>query len=473
MNKVTILGNIRLSWIDYKMDINNPDYFRRVIKKSTIYFLDGEIILRKKELPSKPFKKLHKESKINNNFITLDIETITVDRIIIPYLINAFDGTEHINSYNNNEDELFKEFIEKLLSKIEFGSKTIIYAHNLSTFDGVFLLKHLFTFGEVKPLVHQGRIISITFKVKDGKKVKTIVFKDSYLTLNTSLRKLGVAFDVNTHKGYFPYNLIDISYSGVFPRFECWTDISKNKWLELKNEHGKTMWNFELESKKYCKLDCESLHQVIIKFNELFFDKFEINIHSSLTGPSLAMKVYKTHFMPENTIYQMLGKVEFDIRKSYTGGAVDVYIPHNKKYIGYPNVQQVLTKNTKGKYIVLYYYDVNSLYPYVMNKYDMPIGKATAFLGNILKVDPEAFGYFYCEMTSPENIDHPIIQRRIKTKNGKRTVAGCAAHIGTWKGMIFSDEMDNAIKFGCAAHIILKSLKDISSKKEIYSKNLY
>ena len=41
------------------------------------------------------------------------------------------------------------------------------------------------------------------------------------------------------------------------------------------------------------------------------------------------MKVYKTNFTPKNSLYQMLGKVERDIRESYTGGAVDVYLTNN------------------------------------------------------------------------------------------------------------------------------------------------
>ena len=34
--------------------------------------------------------------------------------------------------------------------------------------------------------------------------------------------------------------------------------------------------------------------------------------------------------MPKETIYQLTSNVESDIRQSYTGGAVDVYIPHNR-----------------------------------------------------------------------------------------------------------------------------------------------
>lgn len=189
VNKVTILGNIHLSWIDSKID---TDLFKREIKKSTIYFFDGEVILRKKELPAKPFKKLSKNVNLTNEFYTMDIETITVNNKVIPYLINAYNGRHHLNSFNSNETELFKGFFDKLISNLEKGSQTIIYAHNLSTFDGVLILKHLFQYGKVTPILFNGKLITIKFKDINVKGLelegKTIIFKDSMLLLPQSIR---------------------------------------------------------------------------------------------------------------------------------------------------------------------------------------------------------------------------------------------------------------------------------------------
>ena len=136
----------------------------------------------------------------------------------------------------------------------------------------------------------------------------------------------------------------------------------------------------------------------------------------------------------KDTLYQMLGKVEEDIRQSYTGGAVDVYITNNFK-------DHVFKKTERDK---LYYYDVNSLYPYVMSTMEMPIGKPIAFDGDIRSVISYAFGFFYCTITTPEYLRHPILKRRIRTSDGIRTIAG----LGTWEGWINSMEMDNAIKYG-------------------------
>lgn len=103
-----------------------------------------------------------------------------------------------------------------------------------------------------------------------------------------------------------------------------------------------------------------SLHQILSIFNTEFYNKFNINAHSALTAPALSMKLFKTHFMPDNSIYQINGIIERNIRESYTGGAVDVYIPHNKNING-----PMLVKDNKGKYKVLYYYDMNSSKGYI------------------------------------------------------------------------------------------------------------
>jgi hypothetical protein len=271
---------------------------------------------------------------------------------------------------------------------------------------------------------------------------KTIIFKDSMLLLPLSLRKLCVAFNILVGKGYFPFNLTNIFYKGLLPQIELWKSIPNNEYTSLIAEFTGKVWDFKVEAIKYCYLDCVSLHELLTKFNELIFSHFKVNIINSLTLPSLAMKIYRSQFMPKDTIYQLLGNVEKDIRLSYTGGAVDVYIPHNRKNNIWDITRAVFTK--------LFVYDANSLYPFVMAKTKMPIGKPIAFSGDIRKVDPDAYGFFFCKITSPAYLEHPILQRKILTKDGERTIAG----LGSWTGWIFSKEMDNAFKYGYEFEII-------------------
>ena len=450
INHVTIEGAIALSWIDTKI---SDDLIKREIGKSIIYFLNGERILTKKQLNAHPFKKVSVDTELDSKFVTMDIETINLQGEITPYLICAHNGMESITSYGKTVDQiidqkaLFSSFINQLLTFFSnecFSSKQmVVYAHNFSKFDGVFLLKHLLSYGKVEPIIFNGKLMSVKLKLNvEGYRDKTIIFKDSLLLLPLSLRKLCTAFSVESPKGYFPFLLTNIFYTGVIPKFEYWTGITLNEYNLFKNTHGKRMWNFRDEAIKYCILDCKCLHQILVKFNELIFNNIKVNINKSITLPALAMRIYKSQFMPANTIYQLLGRVEQDIRNSYTGGAVDVYIPHNRI--------TAFGKSIKAFFTKLFIYDVNSLYPFVMSTFDMPIGKPTAFKGDITKIEHNAFGYFFCKITSPDYLEHPILQRRIKTSEGLRTIAG----LGSWTGWIFSTEMFNAMKYGYQFEIL-------------------
>jgi hypothetical protein len=152
-------------------------------------------------------------------------------------------------------------------------------------------------------------------------------------------------------------------------------------------------------------MDCISLYEVLIKFNTLIFEQFSRNIHLYPTLPSLAFSIFRANFMEEENIPQLSGKIASDIRTGYTGGATDMYIPKSK-----PGVP-------------IYCYDVNSLYPAQMFNQLIPIGTPNYFEGDIRKIDPNAFGFFYCKITAPEDIAHPILQTHVKINNETTTMS--------------------------------------------------
>lgn len=79
-----------------------------------------------------------------------------------------------------------------------------------------------------------------------------------------------------------------------------------------------------------------------------------------------------------------------------------------------------------------------------MLNFPIPVGKVTYFKGDITKINPEAYGFFKVEVTAPANLNIPILQTKVLTPNGHRTVAP----LGTWTDYIYSPEMENAITFG-------------------------
>jgi hypothetical protein len=106
--------------------------------------------------------------------------------------------------------------------------------------------------------------------------------------------------------------------------------------------------------------------------------------------------------MGEENIPKLTGNIDKNIRKGYTGGSTDMFIPYGQN---------------------IYCYDVNALYPSVMINKDMPIGKAEKIIGDFNKIDEKLFGFFYVKVNCPEDIMHPIIQIKHKTKSGIKTIS--------------------------------------------------
>ena len=280
----------------------NDNLFRRVINKDTLYIQNGEIILKEKQLPAKAFKVGKVENKISelNSFCTFDIETVSINNVQSPYLICAyygdFMGGNYIHSFASDlsevsQEAMFNSFIKQL---VDLKNIKYAYAHNLSGFDGILLLKYLIAYegANVKPLIFNGKLMAIRFKLND----RIIIFKDSFLLLPQSLRKLCASFNVPTIKTHFPFLLTDINYNGHFPDYNLFNDLSRAEYDQLEDNfyaNSKT-WNFKEEALAYCKIDCKSLFQVLCRFNELVYSEFKVNINASYTLPSLAMRIYKT-----------------------------------------------------------------------------------------------------------------------------------------------------------------------------------
>ena len=300
----------------------------------------------------------------------------------------------------------------------------------MAKFDIIFLMKYLIKYVEVVPLIHRGRIIQVNINYGPDNQY-SIALKDSYLILLGSLDKLSKAFNVDSPKGIFPHlfvNKDNLNYIGEVPAIENFFKITVNEYNNYKNLM-KNIWNLKDEAIKYCEIDCIALYQIILKFNSLVFGMFNKNIHNYPTLPSLAFAIFRSNFMSEENIPKLTGNIENDIRQGYTGGSTDMFIPYGK--------------NIKC-------YDVNSLYPSVMINKDMPIGKPIKFIGDISKIENNPFGFFKVRVNCPDNILHPIIQIKHKTKNGIKTISP----IGSWLMWIFSEEMYNAQNFGYTFEIL-------------------
>jgi hypothetical protein len=466
INKVKIFknGKIALEFIDTKIDEKT---FIRDIGERKYHFVDEKLTLLTVKKSGKFIsaidnkkKKSAALTKVNKDkILTLDIETKVVNDQHIPYTISIFlgsVGTQKKQTLGNlfssfylsdfrsdntfNHKDMLKTAIKTILKR-KFKNYHV-YVHNFANFDAIFLLNILVELayemnGGIKPIIHKGKIISISLYFSIAKSQKYVIhFKDSFQILPNSLKLLCESFDVSTKKSIFPYAFVNadnvsLDYIGEIPKYNFFSNITVDEYTNYCNNIIMP-WSLRDEIIKYCNIDVQSLYEVLFKFNNLIYNLFELNVNDYPTLPSLAFAIFKKKFMNEKSIMQMSGKIFKDIKKSYTGGAVDLYLP------------------TNNEFDLIYVYDYNSLYPFTMDNFEMPVGIPTYFEGDIRKKDPNAFGFFYCKIKTPKDLKYPILQTHVHTKNGIRTMAA----LGQYEDMLFSKEMDNAIQFGYEFEIL-------------------
>nr|YP_007890678.1 DNA polymerase [Jakoba libera]AGH24172.1 DNA polymerase [Jakoba libera] len=105
-------------------------------------------------------------------------------------------------------------------------------------------------------------------------------------------------------------------------------------------------------------------------------------------------------------------------------------------YPGHVEVYQA--KVDKG-----YHYDFNSLYPFIMKSYDMPIGVPILWNGQELQ---QCFGYLKVKVTSPDLLK-PLLPVKIANED-------VIYPNGTWEAWYFSEEIKSAVKKGYQVEIL-------------------
>lgn len=409
--------------------INNPlDFQRKVDGRSTYTYKNGELILKKTLRKTDFITETTKSLFRNSNFITLDIETRTLeDGTMVPYCVcMCIPSTFEQNQFKIPElrqvsfyledfedyDHMLKEAIIYLMKPKYSGFK--IFIHNFSYFDGIFFMKIITALShKIRPIIRDSQIIEL--KTYFGKNdMYSISFRDSFLLLPSSLKSLCQTFNVPQKKTLFPYNFsnkVVLKYKGTIPKI---TEFPKNVTPEEYDNYSKQWakgeaWSLRDETIKYCINDCVSLYQILSRFSLEIFQSYDYDLMKSPTLPSLDLGIFRSNFLDTSKMKlpSITGNTYNDLVKGYTGGHVDVYIPIS----------------SEGEKV--FQYDINSLYPYAMVDKAMPVGHPTYFEGNIINIDPSAFGFFYCKIHAPIDINNPILLT--KAENGSTR-----APVGTW-----------------------------------------
>ena len=230
-NKVKLHRKAKLRY-EYTDKILDNQTFIRTLGNKEWVFRNNEQLLYQVEKSAKFIQPLIRTETLQNKFLTLDIETFIKDGAHVPYAISIFDGENSLSYYLSD----FKDSNTMLITAIKSivckkFDNFKVYIHNMSGFDGIFLLKILAEIGFVKPIIHNDKIISIIFWLNDY----VITFRDSNQLLIGSLRKLANSFGIETQKGIFPYKFVNENNLNKFTKAEL---INKFKRLENKNSNS-------------------------------------------------------------------------------------------------------------------------------------------------------------------------------------------------------------------------------------------
>ena len=330
----------------------------------------------------KPLTRKFKEK----SFATVDIETVEINGIQVPLLIGIC--TQEVKQFLLDKD-LLKINLQDALNKLwldfftylENSGISIVFAHNLGGFDGYFIYKGLLdlNYPNVETVVDQHNNFIL---IKYG----NIVFKDSYRIFPVSLNELCYNFGIQGKLS---------QYLDIFNQVNILEDINNlNKLID------------------YNAQDCSALFNALQKAQSSYYSLYSVDITTIVSTSSLALKIFRTKYQ-ETNIPILKKSMDSFIRKSYFGGATDIYL---------------------NKVEDIKYFDVNSLYPFAMTQ-GMPLNPVK--VDKVIDLD-NFFGFLKVEVYCPPSLKRPVLPCRFEGKT--------IFHTGTWTATYFSEEIKAVLK---------------------------
>jgi len=197
-------------------------------------------------------------------------------------------------------DETLDQFCKWLFKQ----TYSTVFAHNMSGFDGQFILGWLTDQGISPELIKQGlNVVSMN--------VGSIRILDSFKFLPLPLEALPKAFgfDNQVLKGYFPHffnRLENQQYVGPLPEKVMYgvdTMAKKDQFNQWYEEHKDQEFDFQKEIERYCKDDVNILRKAVLTFGQLFIESTGVDPYKhSSTIASACSDVFRRKFLEKGMI---------------------------------------------------------------------------------------------------------------------------------------------------------------------------
>lgn len=432
----------------------------------------------------KPFSAKEKNKvKKEGKFATIDIETQDWIKFVCGE-VYWIDGQGQEQWFETDD-------LRKLMFKcFEVAAKegiTNFVAHYGGKFDFLFFIKELIESKacEITNIIPRGasllsfdaELFKTSLHKLDFKLPQKITFRDSSALLPFGLGSLTKSFNVETLKGEMDFLFIEKTYKeedyieDIIYHPSCTLFWGRSQATQVTKAHRRKpekfrYWNHEryplfkyrptkdqrrkfypyivsdewfkkvtypIFTKKdlllYLHNDCKSLHQCI---NAFFGAKLIRECKKKWTTASQSVEVFRMflkktlHSLPDDEDFYYEGDVDSFVRSAYFGGRTEIFKP--------------LFDADEDDEDYLYYYDVNSLYPFVMaqNKY---CDKFLGWVSGEVEYNKHPMAIWHCKVYVPENIYAPPLP----LKKDERLIFP----VGIFSGFWTKPELEFAKTLGC------------------------
>lgn len=323
---------------------------------------------------------------------------------------------------NEASDDLLKFFLyecRKLVLQNQ-NKKVQFFFHNFGRFDSFFILKLCTTYLDNVDLFKKNNIyysVKIPIKTDSLEKVNSI--DTQYFGLNASSKSPQLYLYFKDSYNMLPFSL-DVLAKGFTNSFK--SEFEHNNSIDEYQNDNSASFIERLEN--YCLNDSKLLCEIYENFISIIKDNFNVNPSDNLTIASLAFKIFRLNYFNHkiNPIQFLPSNVDKFVSKSYKGGYCDVFKP--------------ILKNG-------YHYDVNSLYPFIMEQHLFPgqITDEVIISGTTSFNLDDFFGFIEVEVEAPDDLYFPVLTHNFKKH-------GLIAPLGKWCDVYFSEEIKYALQFG-------------------------
>jgi hypothetical protein len=364
-------------------------------KRPSLWVYDLESCIEKKETVCLvPVHDIDDDGYYLDNPYNTLTNILSQQKPNLVYAKNVF--TNEIISYFG--ETCVNEFITFILNHNRGNS--ILLAHNAAGYDTRLIFEEVTRRPgafKIKPLLNG-------CKFQELKIAKKVLFRDSRTHFGGSIKSLAKDYGCLLGKEIFPHlfnSAENYDYSGPLPDkkyydvtcFRTSPDVDEyadfQLWYaeESMKYNDSNPWVFRDKLFEYCKNDVDVLADVVLKYHEIYYEKFQMSPWKYMTSSSYFHEVAKIQItrkleLPEiksveyestvanhalNDHWAVLKTSEYTIvRKALRGGRT-----------GIGRVLTELSPEQIARGCTIKYFDVVSLYPYHQIAHNFPVGTPT------------------------------------------------------------------------------------------------